>query len=260
MALKKYNRWTHSVCCALALLVPYTSPTQAAEPLRYGVLDSMAFPMVKRNESGAISGGLLHDLGAALARELGTSLHQVPLSRKRLEGALHSDKVDLVCFLSPQWVEQPLAVHWSLGTLLQIERIVTPRGAMVAKLTSENFEGKRVATQLGYRYPGLQAWFESGAVKRVDQTRVALMFKSIEVGSSDALVTSEDEIEAFFHMQPQARARFEVSPFVVSRVSTQCAVSKVSRHALPAIDKALAALTQRGEIGRMSASYRLTSP
>lgn len=232
---------------------------QAAEPLRYGVLDSMSYPLVVRDDKGMVTGGLLSDLGRAVAREMGTTLRQVPQSRRRMEAAVQSGQVDFTCYVSPQWLDEPHAVQWSVESLLQVERIVTLRGRMMPALTLEELEGKRVATQLGYRYPGLDAWFNSGKVKRVDETRVPLLFKSLEVGTSDALVTSEDEIEGFYFTQPSAREKFEVSAYVVSKVATQCAVSKHSRYPLTAYDKALSALIKRGEIGRMAAAYRLSA-
>jgi len=137
--------------------------------------------------------------------------------------------------------------------------LVTLRGGMVARLTVDALDGKRVAAQLGYRYPELDAWFESGRVKRIDETRVALMFKSLEVGASDVMVTSEDEIEGYFHAEPQARERFDVSAYTVSKVITQCAVSRQSRYPLAAIDKALGNIIRRGDLARMAARYRLSS-
>jgi len=127
----------------------------------------------------------------------------------------------------------------------------------VPALSIEYLEGKRLATQLGYRYPGLQAWFDSGRVKRVDETRVALMFKLLDLGASDAMVTSDDEIEGYFYTQPQAREKFEVSSYVVSKVTTQCGVSRLSRYPVEAIDKALGTLIKRGDVQRMAAGYRL---
>ena len=259
MAVTKSKQHRLWVSLVVAIFMQHGIEVKAAEPLRYGVLDSMFYPLVTHDSQGKVSGGLLHDLGTEMSRELGTSLQQVLLSRKRLENALQGEKVDLVCFLSPQWLEQPEALQWSIESLLQVERLVTRRGNMVPKLNIESLAGKRIATQLGYRYPGLQSWFEGGRVTRVDQTRVALMFKAIEVGSSDALVTSEDEIEGYFNSKPQARLSVDVSPFVVSRVATQCAVSNQSRYSLASINKALAAIAKRGDLGRMAAKYRLSS-
>jgi len=219
----------------------------------------MSYPMVIHEGNNAVRGGLIVELGAALARELGTDLQTQPLPRKRIDAAVQSGEVDLVCYWSPKWAEQPQTMDWSIGSLPQIERLVTLRGGMVARLTVDALDGKRVAAQLGYRYPELDAWFESGRVKRIDETRVALMFKSLEVGASDVMVTSEDEIEGYFHAEPQARERFDVSAYTVSKVITQCAVSKQSRYPLAAIDKALGNIIRRGDLARMAARYRLSS-
>jgi len=247
-------------CIAGATAVALWACTlSAAEPLRHGLPDYMTYPWVVRDASGGLNGGLLREIGEAIAVELGTTAHHVPLSRRRMESAVQSAEVDLVCYWSPKWAEQPQTMDWSIGSLPQIERLVTLRGGMVARLTVDALDGKRVAAQLGYRYPELDAWFESGRVKRIDETRVALMFKSLEVGASDVMVTSEDEIEGYFHAEPQARERFDVSAYTVSKVITQCAVSKQSRYPLAAIDKALGNIIRRGDLARMAARYRLSS-
>ena len=218
----------------------------------------MSYPLVVRNDNGVVTSGLLHDLGLAIARQLKVELVPLSVSRNRMESAVRNGQVDMVCFWSPLWAESPETMRWTTGTLPQVERIVTRRGQMIAQPTAEYFDNKRIATQLGYRYGTLQPLFDSGRVRRVDETRVGLMFKSLDVGATDALVTSEDEIEGYFYTQPKSRQRFEISSFVFSKVTTQCAVSMKSPHTLAHIDSAINAIIQRGELARIAKSYRLS--
>lgn len=243
--------------CAGGLLL-LAQGAWAAEPLRYGVLDSMSHPLVTHESNGVVSGGLLVDVGQAVARELQTKLQIQPLSRKRLDTAVQKGQVDLVCYWSPRWTEQADKVQWTVESLAQIERMVTHQGKMPTKVALEQLEGKRIATQLGYHYPSLQAWFDSGKLQRKDETRIALLFKALDLGLADALVASEAEIEGHFHTQPEARARFEVSPYVFSRVATQCALSRKSRHTLAQVNKALSTIIKSGELARLTSAYKLS--
>jgi polar amino acid transport system substrate-binding protein len=243
--------------CAGCFLV-LAQGTWAVEPLRYGVMDSMSHPLVIQDGNGTVSGGLLVDLGQALARELQTKLQVHPLSRRRLDAAVQKGQVDLVCYWSPRWTEQADKVQWTIESLAQIERFVTHQGQMPTKLTLEQLEGKRIATQLGYHYPSLQAWFDSGKLQRKDEARIVLMFKALDLGLADALVASEAEIEGYFYTQPDARARFETSPYLFSKVATQCALSRKSPHTLAQVNKALTTIIKSGELARLTSAYKLS--
>jgi ABC-type amino acid transport substrate-binding protein len=213
-------------------LAAVATASLAGEPLRYGVFESMSYPMVIHDGSNAVRGGLIVELGAALARELGTDLQTQPLPRKRIDAAVQSGEVDLVCYWSPEWTEQADKVLWTIKSLPQVERIVTRPGGMPPAVALKYLEGKTIAAQLGFHYPSLQPWFDSGKVKRKDETRVETMFRSLELGVSDVLVTSEAEIQGYFKNFPQTQAQFEVSPFVFSKVSTQCGLSPKSHFTL----------------------------
>ncbi|QDL53247.1 substrate-binding periplasmic protein [Rhodoferax aquaticus] len=232
--------------------------TWAVEPLRYGVMDSLSHPLVIQDGNGTVSGGLLLDLGQAVARELHTKLQVQPLARKRLDAAVQKGQVDLVCYWSPQWTTQADKVQWTMESLAQIERLVTHQGQMPSKVALDQLEGKRIATQLGYNYPSLQAWFDNGKLQRKDETRIVLMFKALDLMIAEALVASEAEIEGFFHTNPEARARFETSPYLFSKVATQCALSRKSPHTLEQVNKALSTLIESGELARMASAYKLS--
>ena len=142
------------------------------------------------------------ELGAALARELGTDFQTQPLPRKRIDATVQSGEVDLVCYWSPEWTEQADKVLCTIKSLSQAERIVTRPGGMLPSISLKYFEGKTIATQLGFHFPSLQPWFDSGKVKRKDETRLETMFRSLKLGVSDVLVTSEAEIQGYFKNLP----------------------------------------------------------
>jgi polar amino acid transport system substrate-binding protein len=244
--------------CASCLLV-LAQGTWAVEPLRYGVVDSMSHPFVALDGNGTVSGGLMLDLGQAVARELQTKLQVQRLSRKRIDAAMQKGQVDLVCYWSPRWTDQAEKVQWTVENLPQVERLVTHQGRMPTKIALDQLEGKRIATQLGYHYPSLQAWFDSGKLQRKDETRIVLMFKALDLGVADALVASEAEIEGYFYAHPDARARFDISPYVFSHVTTQCALSRKSRHTLKQVNKALSTIIKSGELARLTSAYKLSS-
>jgi len=255
--MAKHRSW-RPLWCGVVLAALQTTGG-AAEPLRYGVFDSMGYPFNTMDAQRRIRGGLLTEWGSQLARELGTELRVIPLARRRVDPALLRGDVDLVCYYSPQWTEQRDALSWSVQTLPQIERLVVARDRPMPTSIPQDLQGKRVATQLGYSYAPLQPLFDRAEAVRLDDSKVASLFKSVEIGAADVLVTSEGEIEGYFHDRPDEREHFEVSSAVFTRVATQCAVSPQSRVSLQAIDRALTRMMQRGDLARLAKRYGLSA-
>ncbi len=251
---KPWTRW----CSLLAglCLGAWHAAAPAGEPLRYGVVDSMGYPFNVLDAQGRVTGGLLLDMGEKLAHEMGAPLEPVIISRRRVDPSLLRGTVDVVCYFSPQWSGVAKQLRWSVATLPQIERLVVPKGNALPG--ADELAGKRIATQIGYTYPTLQPLFEAGKVKRIDESRVALMFKALDLGAADVLVTSEGEIEGYFHDVPDAREHFEVSTTPFTSVPTQCALSPKSGFRLQDMDKALTRLVKRGDMERLARQYRLS--
>ena len=245
----------HGLFAGLCLTALHTAAL-AGGPLRYGVVDSMGYPFNVLDTQGRVTGGLLMDMGEKLAREMGVPLEQVTMSRRRVDPSLLRGTVDVVCYFSPQWSTVAQQLQWSVATLPQIERLVVPKVHTVPG--PDDLAGKRIATQIGYTYPSLQPLFDAGRAKRVDESRVALMFKALDLGAADVLVTSEGEIEGYFHDVPDARERFEVSAAPFTSVPTQCALSPKSAFRLQDMDKALTRLVKRGDLERLARQYRMS--
>lgn len=240
--------------CLASLLCPGLA--LAEQPtMRYGVVESMGYPFNLTDNRGYIRGGLLLELGEKLAHEVNATLQLVPLSRRRVDRYLLAGDVDLVCYYSPNWSESASQLHWSMANLPQVERIITIKGVSLGTNTAANFVGKRVSTQLGYHYPAIQDLFDKGQARRMDEVKVDLMFRSLQLGLTDMLISSEGEIQGFFHAHPQSRALFEVSKAAFSVVPTQCAVSPQSRIPMDDINRALARLLKRGELEKLAKPY-----
>jgi ABC-type amino acid transport substrate-binding protein len=242
---------------SLLALVGLATPAQAAEPLRT-VVGSMAYPFEVFDAQGQMTGGLLKELGDQLARELGASPEYLRLPRRRTEPALAAGEVDIYCFQSPEWFDNPQKFLWSIPNLKQIERVLARKGNPLPARIPDDFVGKRVSARLGYHYASIQPLFDAGKAWRMDETQNAFMFKAVETGLTDLLITSDGEIEGHFKNNPQARQNFAIAPQSFSVVATQCAVSPKSNWSLTKINQGLAAMMKRGDMDRMTRHYGLS--
>ncbi|MES2951790.1 MAG: transporter substrate-binding domain-containing protein [Pseudomonadota bacterium] len=243
----------------LGLGVAAAALAQQPTPLRYGVFESMGYPFFVAGSGSTQPTGLLIELGDAIARQLNMGMVAVPLPRRRVEPGLIQGQIELLCYFSPSWAEQPEKLAWSIAMLPQIERVVVPRGSRMGSAPNWEFEGKRVALQLGYHYPALQPLVDAGKAVRVDQSKVALQFRSLEIKMADLLITSEGEIEGYFNDNPNARNGYEVSRAAYSVTPTHCAIGRSSRLSMAEIDKAIARLQTSGDLERMAKRYGMSA-
>jgi ABC-type amino acid transport substrate-binding protein len=231
----------------------------AEAPLRVAQADTVTYPLVQLDTAGKITGGLLAELGDRLALKLGTHAVQLTFSRRRLEDAVMSGSADISCYLSPHWSDRySKSGRWTIATLPQIERLVAANGRPLPKRIPDDFAGKRVAVILGYHYPRIQPLFDQGRATRQDFTRVEQLFHSVELGSSDVLISSEDEILGYLAANPGKRMLFTVGTDNFTLVKTQCLVSPHSPWSLARIDAALASLAASGELERLAKRYGMT--
>lgn len=228
-------------------------------PLRYGVAESMGYPFFVAGSGSTPHSGLLIELGDAIARQMNMGMVAMPLPRRRVEPALYQGKIEMLCYFSPSWAEQPEKLAWSIAMLPQVERVVAPKGGRMGSAPNWEFEGKRVALQLGYHYPALQPMIDLGKTVRVDQSRVALQFRSLEIKMADLLITSEGEIEGYFNENPNARSEYDVSHSAFSVTPTHCAIGRPSRLSVAEIDKAIARLQSSGDMDRMAKRYGMSA-
>jgi len=240
----------------VALLLAGT-PCGAAEPLKM-TIGTVGYPLEILDANGVITGGLMKDMGDQLAKELGAPIQYITLSRSRIEPGLLSGDAHIVCYSHPNWLERSKDYGWTIPNAVQIERVVGLKNTPLPKKVPQDFVGKRVAVHVGYHFEPIQPLFDAGTAKRMDESKVAIMFKDVEMGLSDLLITSEGEIEGYFHVNPDKRKLFAVSKKPFSIFQTQCAVSPKSAWPLAKIDAALAAMLKRGDFDRMTKKYKLS--
>ncbi|MES2582296.1 MAG: transporter substrate-binding domain-containing protein [Pseudomonadota bacterium] len=259
IGLRALNFVRRVMVATLGLGAAAAAFAQQPQPLRYGVFESMGYPFFVAGSAGTSHTGLLIELGEAIARQLNMGLVAVPLPRRRAEPGLIQGQIEMLCYFSPTWSEHPDKLAWSSAMLPQVERVVAPKGGRMGNAPNWEFEGKRVALQLGYHYPDLQRLVDRGKAVRVDQSKVALQFRSLEIKMADLLITSEGEIEGYFNDNPNARSEFDVSRTAFSVTPTHCAIGRHSRLSVAEIDKAIARLQSSGDMDRMAKRYGMSA-
>ncbi|MFN4238730.1 MAG: substrate-binding periplasmic protein [Vogesella sp.] len=238
------------------LLVACCGTVHATPPLRIGVAESDAAPIVVLNAQRQLASGLSKDLGDALARALSTRASFTVLSRNRVEPALQSGKVDLICNSNPAWFANSSRYGWTRDFYPQIERIVTLKTHPRTINSSDELAALRIGVIRGYHYPTLEPLWQSQRAERANHPHLDSSLKALGLGMADAVVSSELELAAWVKQNPQAGQQLRMQPWVVSVMPTKCAVAPGGKYSVAVLNEGIAQLEKQGELNRILQRYR----
>ncbi|MDM5181792.1 transporter substrate-binding domain-containing protein [Massilia sp. DJPM01] len=230
--------------CAMAL------PARGAE-LVFGVSTGSAMPMT-RFQHDELTGGLLKDVGDALARELNLRPRYLTLPRKRVEVALASGTVDLLCDLRPEWLDSK-RWQWS-DTVFSNKQIIVGRIDTAPLAVLRQLAGKRTGTITGYRYPALERELGPQFV-RDDTTSDDLNLRKLLRRRFDYMLTNSLYYDYQRRAHPE-RARLSRAALVVEPFDTYCALPPGAKLTLAQVNRALLALRKNGRMQAILESYQ----
>jgi hypothetical protein len=108
---------------------------------------------VVRFQNGVLAGGIVKDLGDALAQRLGRRAVYLSVDVYGVTPALTSGKADAMCYVSPSWIDGEY--DWSVPMLPDAEMVVAQADA--PHLNSlKDLRDKPTGTVAGYRYPRVE--------------------------------------------------------------------------------------------------------
>lgn len=234
-----------------------TTVYAADATLRIGVSDSDAPPIVilgKGPNKGMIS-GLSKDLGDALAKVIGRRPDYNVLSRNRVENSIEDGKVDIVCNANPKWYGNANRLGWTREFYPQIERLISLKGE--PDITSvDQLEGKRIGTILGYHYPSLDPMWKAKRASRVNDTRIDLLMRALQVKITDVAIDSELEFAAWAKANPHEARALKMHAMVFTSMPTMCAVSPKSTVSVKELDRGIEKMEKAGQIKEILKRYQ----
>lgn len=235
-----------SALCSLALALP-----AGGAELVFAVSTGSAMPMT-RFQGEELTGGLLKDVGDALAQELHMQPRYLTLPRKRVESALADGTVDLLCDLRPEWLDSK---RWQWSDTLFSNRMIVVARADTAPLGSlRELAGARTGTITGYRYPLLDHELGPQFV-RDDTNSDDLNLRKLLRRRFDYMVTNS----LYYEYQRRAhaeRARLSRAVLTIEPFDTYCALPPAGKLRLPQVNRALLALRKNGKMQAILETYQ----
>ena len=207
-----------------------------------------SMPIV-RFQNGAISGGIVKDVGDALAQRLGRRPVYLNADSPDVTPAPSSGRADGMCYLLPFWIDGDY--NWTPPMLPDAEMIAA-RSDMPHLRSLKDLKDKPVGTVVGYRYPRVQQVL-GNRFKRVDAPNMDQNIQQMMAGTVPYTMISEATLNYQHRINPDLQVRADL---VFSSYKAQCAFSQKSASPFDEVSRAIDELIKDGAIDQIMARYR----
>jgi ABC-type amino acid transport substrate-binding protein len=238
----------HHLLGASLLACAGTSAWAALPEMVFIAPTNNTMPLVQFKD-GQLSGGILKDLGEAIAGQLGRRARFDAIPSKRVWTVLREGGADGVCYVMPQWAEGEF--DWS--------RPLIPDGAVIAAHPSAppvtrlaQLAGVRIGTVLGYHYPTVEAQLGKGFV-RDDGPTMEHNLSKLGAGRRQYALAELISVQHRLRGAGAGSLRVEI---VFEHIKAHCAFSKRSRLPFAEVDQAIDRIALDGTVEKILARYR----
>lgn len=225
-----------------------TLPTKA-QTLTIAISSADTLPLAQI-EHEQLRGGILKDIGDAIA-----TYHQRPVAyitppRKRLQEVLEQHGADLLCGSNPTWLAGKF--NWSQPILNNTGLLVSNTKVKQVEHLSE-LAGKPIGTISGYVYTE----FSEAMGKRFtrdDAPNMTLNMRKFFFGRFDYVAV--DEL-SYLYLLKQEKTKLKLNkPFITSHYQFYCAISPKSTLSAAQVNQAVNTLQKTGKIQAILQAYR----
>ncbi|WP_445233901.1 substrate-binding periplasmic protein [Duganella rhizosphaerae] len=229
---------------ALSLTTAHAAP---GELVMLAPLDQ-TMPIV-RFSNGALDGGILKDVGDALAQRLGLRAVYLSVDVAGVTPALSSGRADAMCYVMPVWIDGDY--DWSTPLLPDTEMVVAHADA--PRLRSlKDLRDRPIGTVAGYRYPRLEQVL-GRRFFRIDSASMDANVQQMVAGKVQYTLAGENTLFYLQRIHPTLKLRPEL---VFASFKAQCAFSRKSQVPFTDANRVIDAMLKEGVIDQIMARYR----
>jgi ABC-type amino acid transport substrate-binding protein len=232
---------------ALALALPALASASSDELVMAAPLNA-TMPFVQFHE-GKLSGGILKDLGQAIAARLGRQAVFVAIDGNAVSEALSRGKVDGICYVLPHWIDGNF--HWSRPLIPDAELVASQLGAPVVRSLTD-LRDRPVGTVDNYRYPRVERVLGL-RFQRTDSPTMEENLRKLMAGEVHHTVIGKTTLAYQTRQNAALKLRADL---VFSSFNAQCAFSRDGKVAFSDINTAIDTLIDDGSVDQILARYR----
>ena len=198
---------------------------------------------------GQLTGGIVKDVGDAIAARMGRNPSYMTLPRNRIGTALAAASADAICYAQPEWYSVPL--NWSHSFIPNTGTIVI--GAHAAPLTTlADLRGQVLGTVFGFFYPQIDAVIGQD-YKRDEAPSEILNLEKIRGGRVPYAVADEMVLDWEARQHPELHS---LKTLPLPEIKAGCALSPKSRVPLADFSQTIDHLIDDGTMERIFSRYR----
>lgn len=199
--------------------------------------------------NGALSAGILKDLGEAIAARLGREARFVVVPSKRVADALREGRADIICYVLPEWIDGEF--EWTQPFIPNAGMVVALEGAAPIESLAD-LARMPVGTIIGYRYPDLEQALGSD-FQRSDGLSMEQNLRKLIAGRVHYAIVEQTTLDYFLRNHPDAGIK---SALRFSQFSARCAISRQAQVKPAEIRRAVDELIAKGKPERILDRYR----
>lgn len=203
-------------------------------------------------QDGEVVGGILYDITLRVSEILGLSFRFMEMPRKRLDDAMLANSINVRNYSNPAWTPSASSFRWSPPLFLAEDRILTLRNHRPIMVT-EDLQGMRIGTILGYVYPVLDPLFERNLIHRDDVTFFGRNFQKLLLRRIDGMVADSILLQWISREQKDTVA---LQPLMLSSYSIHWAITPELDKAFPRLIPTLKTMVEDGTITTILSKYR----
>jgi ABC-type amino acid transport substrate-binding protein len=236
------------------MLLSVTAPLQARE-LRISASAYLSEPYTIY-EKGVLRAGLLKDIFDELGVQLGVSVQYVDLPRKRVEAGLESGEIHIAPVAHPHWLSKEFSGDWTEPVFMLRELLVMQASSRLRYRGPSDLKGLRIGTILGYHYPFVESYFQSGAAYRIDVQKAEQNADMLLNRRIDAYIV-HDIVFRYFQKTDQRASLLRAVDLGNAEREISWAVSKKSPLSLDRLNAFVRGLKKSGRIVQILKQYQL---
>ncbi len=230
-----------------AVLTLTCAPSWAGPDFVFVAATNNTMPLA-RFDGRRLSGGIVKDLGDAIAARLQRQARYLDTPSKRVWDVLAKGQADGICYVLPEWAEG--SFNWSQPMIPDGLAIVAhPSAPVLRKL--KDLAGKPVGTVIGYHYPDIEKLGKQFV--RDDAPTMEHNLNKISAGRRHYAAVELTSLAYRLRADPSVPLRTEL---VYANFKAQCAFSKRSLVPFAQVEAAIAGLQADGSVDKILARYR----
>lgn len=216
-----------------------------AERFNWGFSPTDPEPYVITHNN-SLTDGLTHGIGTLVAAHLGWEVTFVATPNARVDDAMRTGRIDLICNTQPAWHEPAEEYLWTTPLYEDADIIVTSTNSP-APDGLKALHGSIVGASLGYHYADeLSQAFTSGAIVRRDVRDLGTRLRMIERGRLHASVDLRRAVR--FHVRQQGLQSVRISNWTVEEMALSCAIAKLDKTKANSLAEAIEALLEQQRV------------